>query len=203
MPHNEPAPPARRRFRVPRPIKATGIALLVFIFSAGAYFGSLQLDGNIHVVEPGQLVRSAQLSKSGFARVIHDHGIRSIVNLRGAHQGASWYDNEVAVSDSLGVAHYDYGISAEHMVTAKQIGEILTLLRTAPRPILIHCQGGADRSGLVAALYEAEIVGRTDSVADRQLSLRYGHFPYLTSRTGAMDRSFWAYVGAHPPSAGQ
>ncbi len=200
MPHNDPAPRAPRRFRVPRPIKATGIALLVFIFSAGAFFGSLQLDGNIHVVEPGQLVRSAQLSKSGFARVIRNNGIKSIVNLRGAHPGASWYDNEVAISDSLGVAHYDYGISAERVVTAKQIGDILHLLRTAPKPVLIHCQGGADRSGLVAALYEAEIAGKSADVADQQLSLRYGHFPYLTSRTGAMDRSFWTYVSEHRDS---
>ncbi len=201
MPRSSPSPTARRRSRVPRAIKATGIALLVFVLSAGAFFGSLQLDGNIHVVEPGQLVRSAQLSKSGFARVIRNDDIKSIVNLRGAHPGAGWYDNEMAVSDSLGVKHYDYGISAERMVTPGQIDQILALLRAAPKPVLIHCQGGADRSGLVAALYEAEIVGRSSAVADQQLSLRYGHFPYLTSRTGAMDRSYWDYVAAHPPAA--
>lgn len=201
MPHSVSSSTPRRRVRVPRPVKATGIALLVFVLSAGAFFGSLQLDGNIHVVEPGQLVRSAQLSKSGFARVIRTDSIRSIVNLRGAHPGAGWYDAEVAVADSLGVAHYDYGISAERPVTTKQIDDILHLLRTAPKPVLIHCQGGADRSGLVAALYEAEIAGKSADVADQQLSLRYGHFPYLTSRTGAMDRSFWTYVAEHPPAA--
>ncbi|HEX8724161.1 MAG TPA: tyrosine-protein phosphatase [Gemmatimonadaceae bacterium] len=200
MPNYDSAP-APRRSRVPRPVKATGIALLVFVLSAGAFFGSLQLDGNIHVVEPGQLVRSAQLSKAGFARVIRDQGIKSIVNLRGAHPGAGWYDNEVAVSDSLGVAHFDFGLSAEHMVTPTQIDQILALIRRAPKPVLIHCQGGADRSGLVAALYEAEIAGRSSEVADQQLSLRYGHFPYLTSRTGAMDRSFWAYIADHSPTA--
>ncbi len=201
MPRSDSSPAPRRRFRIPRAVKATGLALLVFVLSAGAFFGSLQLDGNIHVVEPGQLVRSAQLSKSGFARVIRKDGIKSIVNLRGAHPGAGWYDNEVAVSDSLGVTHYDYGISAEHVVTPKQIDDILHLLRTAPKPVLIHCQGGADRSGLVAALYEAEIAGKNADVADQQLSLRYGHFPYLTSRTGAMDRSFWTYLADHPPTA--
>jgi hypothetical protein len=30
--------------------------------------------------------------------------------------------------------------------------------------------------------------------ADRELSLVYGHFPYLTSRSKAMDDSFWAFV---------
>jgi protein tyrosine/serine phosphatase len=192
--------PARRP-RLRRSARAAALALAVFVLSAGGYFGSLQIDGNIHVVEPGQLVRSGQLSKAGFARVIRHDGIRAIVNLRGAHGGAPWYEDELAVSDSLGVAHYDYGLSAERPVTRTQIDSILALLRAVPKPVLIHCQGGADRSGLVAALYEAEIVGRTPAVADRQLALRYGHFPYLGSRTVAMDRSFWAYLRAHPAEA--
>lgn len=192
---------AGRRFRVPFAVKAAGVALVLFVLSAGAYFGTLQFDGNIHVVEPGQLVRSAQLSKAGFARVIRDDSIQTIVNLRGAHPGAPWYDDERAVSDSLGVTHLDYGISANREVTPAQIDTILAMLRNARKPVLIHCQGGADRSGLVSALYEAEIIGRSVEVADRQLSLRYGHFPYLASHTGAMDRSFRAYVRAHPPAA--
>ncbi len=200
MPNANSSDAPRRRLRVPRLVKAAGAASLVFVLSAGAYFGSLQFDGNIHVVEPGQLVRSAQLSRAGFARVVRDDSIQSILNLRGPHPGASWYDDEVAVSESLGVAHYDFGLSAERMVTPAQIDSILALLRGANKPMLIHCQGGADRSGLVAALYEAEIVGRSPEVAGRQLSLRYGHFPYLTSRTGAMDRSFRVYVDAHPPA---
>ncbi|MDE3150760.1 MAG: tyrosine-protein phosphatase [Gemmatimonadota bacterium] len=190
---------SRRALR--RSLRATGLALLVFVLSAGAYFGSLQLDGNIRVVEPGRLVRSAQLSRAQFTRVIRRDGIRSIINLRGAHPGAKWYDAELAVADSLGVKHFDVGMSAEHFVSAAQIDSILQLLRTAPAPVLIHCQGGADRSGLVAALYEAEIVGRAPDVADRQLALKYGHFPYLFSHTDAMDRSFWAYVNAHSPAA--
>lgn len=184
-----------------RTLKATGLALLVFVLSAGAYFGSLQLDGNIRVVEPGRLVRSAQLSRAQFARVIRRDSIRSIINLRGAHPGAAWYDAELAVSDSLGVKHFDVGMSAEHFVSAAQIDSILQLLRAAPAPVLIHCQGGADRSGLVAALYEAEIMHRTPTVADRQLALKYGHFPYLFSHTDAMDRSYWVYVNAHSPAA--
>jgi hypothetical protein len=52
--------------------------------------------------------------------VVRDHGIKSILNLRGAHSGQSWYDDEVAVSGELGVAHYDYGLSAGRPVTGKQ-----------------------------------------------------------------------------------
>jgi hypothetical protein len=61
---------------------------------------------------------------------------------------------------------------------------------------IIHCRGGADRSGLVAALCLFVDEGTSAKDADRQLSILYGHFPYLWSRTGAMDRSFWAFVAS-------
>lgn len=98
----------------------------------------------------------------------------------------------------LNVKHYDYGIWASGIASFEQIGDILAIVRAAPKPLLIHCQSGADRSGLVAALYVAEVERRPVDEAARQLSLIYGHFPYLTSKTGAMDQSFWDYVGAHP-----
>ncbi len=187
-------PSPKPRWR--RIARRTGYAALVFVLTAGGYFGLLQIDGNIRTVEPGKLYRSAQLDSAQFARVIQQDGIRTIINLRGAHPKADWYETELSVSRAYGVTHYDYGISAEHMVGTAQIDSILGLLRTAPKPILVHCQGGADRSGLVAALYEAEIAGKPPAVADDQLALRYGHFPYLGSKTIAMDRSFWAYVDA-------
>lgn len=186
------SPTPKPRWR--RAARRTGFSLLAFIVVAGGYFGLLQVDGNIRTVQPGQFYRSAQLDSAQFARVIRQDGIKTIINLRGAHPKADWYERELAVSRAMGVTHYDYGISAERMVTAGQIADILKLLRTAPRPILVHCQGGADRSGLVAALYEAEIMGKPAAEADDQLALRYGHFPYLGSKTIAMDKSFWAYV---------
>ena len=67
------------------------------------------------------------------------------------------------------------------------MARISALLRSAPKPVLIHCQSGADRSGLVAALYEYTIAARPLEEAQEQLSLLFGHFPYLWSRTGAMD----------------
>jgi protein tyrosine/serine phosphatase len=173
------------------------IAVVAAIVSIGSYFGLLHYSGNVHSVEPGQVYRSAQLDRAAFERVIRDYGIKSILNLRGAAPNTAWYTNELAVSKTRGVLHYDYGISARRIVTPSQIADILTILRTAPKPILIHCQAGADRSGLVAALYEVALAGRSSAEADQQLSLRYGHFPYLMSKTGAMDASFWAYVRGH------
>ena len=37
---------------------------------------------NFHVVKPGVLYRSGQMSLAGLERVVHDHGIRTVVTLR-------------------------------------------------------------------------------------------------------------------------
>jgi hypothetical protein len=78
-------------------------------------------------------------------------------------------------------------------VSVIKLDEILKILRHAPKPILVHCKNGADRTGLVAAVYLAAIKGVKLDEAAGQLSLYYGHFPWLISATGAMDESFRAY----------
>jgi protein tyrosine/serine phosphatase len=178
-------------------IRQAAIALaLMSSVTAGAigvYCGVLQLLGNVHVVVEKQFYRSAQLDKATLERVIQEYGIKSILNLLGTSHEKSWYADEIAVSRQLGVEHHDYGISASEFVNANKIDEILKILRGAPKPILVHCKNGADRSGLVSAIYLAEIQGVAVDEAIGQLSLYYGHFPWLISETGAMDESFRSY----------
>ncbi len=177
-----------------RSLKVAAVSVGLIAGSFGAYCGIIIYEGNVHAVQDGVLYRSAQLGKDGLGSVAHEYGIKSVLNLRGANAGSPWYDNELAESRELGLVHYDYPISAKRFVTGRQIAQILEIVRNAPKPLLIHCMSGADRSGLVAALYEYAIAGQSAKEADRQLSLVYGHFPYLTSRSGAMDDSFWAFV---------
>lgn len=179
-----------------RTLKVVALVIGITAGSIGAYCGALRLLGNVHTVEEGRFYRSAQLDADGFKRVIKEYEIKSILNLRGKAHGEPWYEQERAVSAALGVKHYDYGIWASSPVSNHQIDQILAIIRSAPKPILVHCNGGADRAGLVSALYLAILDKVSVDQADWQLSLLYGHFPYLISKTGAMDASFWAYVGA-------
>ncbi len=102
----------------------------------------------------------------------------------------------------MGVNHFDFGLSAHREVTDEEMEQILAVIRAAPKPVLIHCQMGADRTGLVSALYLYSIKEKSAAEAGRELSMRYGHFPYLFWRdTKAMDDSFWRYVSNHTARA--
>ena len=60
---------------------------------------------------------------------------------------------------------------------------MIALMQTLPKPLLIHCKQGSDRTGLLAALYLASIKGVDVDTADDELSIAYGHFsvPYLSA----------------------
>jgi protein tyrosine phosphatase (PTP) superfamily phosphohydrolase (DUF442 family) len=175
-------------------------AIIVFLGTGtpcgtyAAYCGILAVSGNFHTVKAGQLYRSAQLNKTEFGKVIESYHIKSVLNLRGPNPESIWYKDELAAMREHAVHHYDVGISAHQPPTTDQMAQILTILRTAPKPLLIHCKAGSDRTGLVAALYRYAIEGEPEEQAASELSLRFGHFPYLMSKTGAMDDSFSAYV---------
>lgn len=169
---------------------------------AGAVWWAIQGDGNVHVLEPGVAIRSAQPTGDRLADIVRTYGVRSVVNLRGPNAGQPWYDEEMAASRSLGLAHVDIALSARQELTPAQLDAVLARVAQAPRPVLIHCNGGADRTGLVSAAWVWARGGTADD-AGRELTVRYGHFPWLGSRSVAMDRSLAAYEArprAVPPA---
>jgi undecaprenyl-diphosphatase len=184
-----------RHLRILRRV-AEGIAALLTsaVLLLGGAYGIIQYGGNFHAVEPGTIYRSAQLDAADLTHRLQDNGIRSILNLRGADPGEAWYEDERSVALALGVRHIDCRLSATKPLTADQMHEVLQLIEKAPKPLLIHCQGGADRTGLVSALYLASRGESTQRVADA-LSVRYGHFPFaIWDGTQAMDDSLTLFL---------
>lgn len=154
---------------------------------------NLQVSGNFHEVVPGELYRSAQLSAEELAAHGRADGIRSIINLRGANRGVSWYDSEVAVAKELGIVHLDFRMSAGRPLSQDEAAQLIEMMRAAPKPLLIHCRAGADRSGLAASLYLAAIDGADEERSEAQLSFRFGHIgiPWV-SEAYAMDEAWEA-----------
>lgn len=172
------------------------IAFSACLVLLGGVFLAIRGWDNIHVVVEGRVYRSAQLDPETLDRFIEEKGIRSILNLRGLHPNSQWYQQEMAVAQERGVIHSDRKLSALEPVAPETLDEITDWMDQTPKPLLIHCEGGADRTGLVVSAWLFARQGLAPAEAARHLALRYGHFPWLWSRTDAMDRSYWNYVAA-------
>lgn len=164
--------------------------VVALIFSAG-YVGFLMVTNNFHVVVPGELYRSAQPNAAEIADYKAKYGLKTIINLRGANSHQRWYQDELAASARAGITHIDFGMSARQLQPREKIARLVAILNSAQKPILIHCQSGADRTGLASAIYLAAIEKKDENTAEAQLSIRYGHvaIPVL-SQAYPMDQSF-------------
>lgn len=167
-----------------RILAGLALGLLVLI----GYLAYLQISGNFHPVSAGTVYRAAQMDGQKLARWKREYGIASILNLRGRNDGADWYETERAVADRVGIEHIDFRMSDAKELTDEEVQALLAVMRDAPKPMLIHCKAGADRTGIASALYLAGIEGREEHDAESHLSIAYGHvgLPYV-SRAWAMD----------------
>ena len=104
-------------------IRKLHVVFLILVFPASVllYFGLLQIDGNFHTVAAGKLYRSAQPSARDLSAYAQTPGIKSVINLRGQHHGEPWYDDELRVSNELGLFHADIALSARQELSAAQL----------------------------------------------------------------------------------
>lgn len=133
---------------------------------------------NIRIVTPGVLYRSGQLSKSGLERMIHDHGIRSVVSLRDTYvEGVNPPDAaEADFCKSLDIKHVritpkSWWPEYEGPPPAEQ--GITTFLKVMDDPgnypVLLHCFAGTHRTGAMVAIYRMEYDHWTNSEALAEL----------------------------------
>ena len=174
----------------------TGMAkvLLCLVLCLGADAAYQVATDNFHTVVPGQVYRSSRMSPATLTATLEQHGIKSVLSLIGPSLAES---NAV---HQAGGTYFDISLSDRHEVTDAKMEQILAVLRAAPKPVLIHCKAGADRTGLAVALYHYAIEGQPAGKADDGLTFFYGHLPpWMGFATSAMDRSFWRYVREHAP----
>lgn len=157
---------------------------------ACSYIVAIALSGNVHTVIPGELYRAGQPRPGLLDRMERQHGIRTVLNLRGPNPGSPWYDDEVADSRRLGIRHINFRMSSKEELTPPEVRTLIAIMRDAPKPLLIHCAGGSDRTGLASAFYVAAISRGGETRAEDQLSLRFGHIALPNLDAYAMNRTF-------------
>jgi len=107
---------------------------------------------NFHFVTPF-LWRSAQPSEKSLQRM-RDHGLKTLINLKRDETNHAW---ERSAAERIGLQYYYFPMDAEGDHDLEQIAEILRVIKDpANHPVLIHCHGGKDRTGLISSIFKIE-----------------------------------------------
>ena len=138
--------------RMRRWARVAGIGAIVGVAALAVVFRNPWFRGNVGVVAPGLVVRSAQPVGDWPRRVQEDH-LGSVLNLRGGSAADSWYAEEITQTRDLGVDLYDLPMSRRSARHVASFSASSTSSTAAAYPLLIHCKSGSDRTGLAAALY--------------------------------------------------
>jgi protein tyrosine/serine phosphatase len=147
------------------------------------------LWSNLGQIAPG-VWRSNQPSADQLRRYHAKLGLKSVLCLRGSPQQA-FFLFEAETCKALNLPLYDIGLSARRAPERAALLKLLDLFHTIPKPVLIHCKSGADRTGLAAALYLLDVEKRPLAEAKEQLSFRYLHLK--STATGVMDEFLSMY----------
>jgi protein tyrosine/serine phosphatase len=178
----------RKTLRLAAALGTATVALS--LAGVGVYLGCLQALGNVHTVIPGELYRSATLAPERLAALVAEQGIRTVVNLRGGSPDRGWLRDEIAAAKAGGARVVTLHWAAHREVSDDEVATFFRVIAESPKPILIHCKSGSDRTGLAVALYLAKLKGASELRSEIQLSILYGHLGVPVLSVYAMDRTF-------------
>ena len=143
---------------------------------------------NRHEIKPG-VWRTNQPAPRA-VRTAAQLGVKTIINLRGARQDGGWRLEKEAC-DQYGISLLDVTLRSRDIPTRETIQDIHDLFRSVQPPFMMHCKSGADRAGLMSALYLLLAEETSLDEALTMLSFKYLHIKQ--AKTGLLDAFLEAY----------
>ena len=194
-----------KRSALRRALRAAILLPVLLVVAAGGYWVYVTtVTTNFHAVVPGQVYRSAQPGPQQLQRWARRYGLKTVINLRGVSR-RRFYEAERQAARAAGLTMIDIRLTSQDPPSALWIRRLIEALRTAERPMLIHCRAGADRAGVASVLAAMAVGGRDYADAKGQLSAKYLHVnPWKNRvvalleeyedhcRRGAVDTAGWA-----------
>ncbi len=104
--------------------------------------------------------RSEQPTRAAFEEM-RAKGIRTVINLR--HD-----TSDESLVAGLGLELVEIPMRAWH-ISEDDVVKVLRAIQAAPKPVLVHCQMGSDRTGVVIAMYRVVFLGWTKAEALAEL----------------------------------
>lgn len=136
----------------------------------------LDLPYNFHWIEPGEAARSAQAYGGFLGPFLKAHGIRGLINLRGSNPGHFWWHYETRICARTGIVHCDVKLNSRQLPARATLVALMSAFDSVPRPFLLKCSGGQDRTSFAAALYLLHKRGWGELAAAEK---QFARWPYL------------------------
>jgi len=128
---------------------------------------------NFHQVNE-HLYRGAQPKEEGLKRLAQ-LGIKTIVNLR---EDDGLADKEEAKARAAGLRYFSLPMKKATAPSDEQVAKTLAILENSEnQPVFVHCHHGADRTGLIIAIYRITHDGWTSERAKAEAN-QYGMHPW-------------------------
>ena len=106
--------------------------------------------------------RSAQPTAEGFRRLA-SLGVKTVLDVAGG-------DDDKKAAEGTGIKLLQIPMSAFGLRDDRVLQALRILADPANRPVVIHCQQGADRTGALVALYRVVVQGWTKEEAVREMN---------------------------------
>lgn len=172
------------------------LCAVVLLLSGCVYFSRRTLPGacrddlgspirNFCVVTPGVLWRGETPTRAD-AQWLVAHGLRTVISL------------QLDVRRSFETAHLDPGVvrsvtyfrvrdfMATQVLTHRHlddhVAEVLAIIQEAPKPVLISCRAGVDRTGVIAAAYRVLVDGMSREEAIKEMDGFHSPWDPLNNR---------------------
>jgi protein tyrosine/serine phosphatase len=107
-------------------------------------------------------------------RRLKARGVRAVLSLRGDSNDASSVIEKRAAAEA-GIPLHFVRMRAYKLPQPEVLLDAVGKLRTLPKPLLIHCKSGADRTGLMVTIYLHVMKGVPLAEARRALGWQYAH----------------------------
>ncbi len=147
-------------------------ALLLGVLVA-AFLWDFSVQKNFDVVVPGKIYRSGQPREKQLEKWIKKYHLKTIISLR---HSLPAYEKKLAERYNINV--HQITLSSRSEPPEEIPNKILNLLTDEQNlPLLYHCQSGADRAGLVTALYRVEVQNWPLWKAFLEMDMNY-HLPF-------------------------
>ncbi|MDO8466608.1 MAG: neutral/alkaline non-lysosomal ceramidase N-terminal domain-containing protein [bacterium] len=158
-------------------LKRLAIPVAALLAFAGVYYAANYNTAryNFAVVQEGKIYRSGLPDEAFLAEMVEKRKIKTIISFLGRPT-----DDEKKLIETHGIRVVNIKMYVSRDPTDEQIEQFLTLVSDpANQPVLVHCRGGADRTGLMIALKRVLHDGWSLEAAEKEMSF-YRNLPLFT-----------------------